>query len=56
MAAAGWMPAQGTMACACTARPGGQPGESDCAAIPQKALARGADIARLVNCTQTTPA
>ena len=48
-AAVHWMRAKGAMPCAYTANLG-QPDESDFDEIPRKALAYGADIARLVDC------
>ena len=48
-AAVHWMRAKGAMPCAYTANLG-QPDESDYDEIPRKALAYGADIARLVDC------
>ena len=48
-AAVHWMRAKGAIPCAYTANLG-QPDETDYEAIPQKALAYGADIARLVDC------
>jgi argininosuccinate synthase len=48
-AAVHWMRARGARPCAYTADLG-QPDESDPAAIPAKALALGAEIARLVDC------
>jgi argininosuccinate synthase len=48
-AAVHWMRAKGAVPCAYTANLG-QPDETDYEAIPQKALAYGADIARLVDC------
>ena len=48
-AAVHWMRARGAKPCAYTADLG-QPDETDVAAIPAKALALGAEIARLVDC------
>ena len=48
-AAVHWMRAKGAIPCAYTANLG-QPDESDYDEIPRKALAYGADIARLVDC------
>ena len=48
-AAVHWMRAKGAIPCAYTAHLG-QPDESDYDEIPKKALAYGADIARLVDC------
>ena len=48
-AAVHWMRAKGAIPCAYTANLG-QPDETDYEAIPQKALAYGADLARLVDC------
>ncbi len=48
-AAVHWMRAKGAVPCAYTANLG-QPDESDYDEIPRKALAYGADIARLVDC------
>jgi len=48
-AAVHWMRAKGAIPCAYTANLG-QPDEADCAAIPGKALAYGAQEARLVDC------
>jgi argininosuccinate synthase len=48
-AAVHWMRAKGAIPCAYTANLG-QPDESDYDAIPRKALAYGADLARLVDC------
>ena len=48
-AAVHWMRARGAVPCAYTANLG-QPDESDYDDIPRKALAYGADIARLVDC------
>ena len=48
-AAVHWMRAKGAIPCAYTANLG-QPDESDYEDIPRKALAYGADIARLVDC------
>ncbi len=48
-AAVHWMRAKGAIPCAYTANLG-QPDESDYEEIPRKALAYGADIARLVDC------
>ncbi len=48
-AAVHWMRAKGVMPCAYTAHLG-QPDETDYDEIPRKALAYGADIARLVDC------
>ena len=48
-AAVHWMRAKGAIPCAYTANLG-QPDESDYSEIPRKALAYGADIARLVDC------
>jgi argininosuccinate synthase len=48
-AAVHWMRAKGAVPCAYTANLG-QPDETDYDAIPKKALAYGADIARLVDC------
>jgi len=48
-AAVHWMRAKGAIPCAYTAHLG-QPDESDYEEIPRKALAYGADIARLVDC------
>ena len=48
-AAVHWMRAKGAVPCAYTAHLG-QPDESDYDEIPRKALAYGADIARLVDC------
>ena len=48
-AAVHWMRAKGAVPCAYTANLG-QPDETDYEAIPKKALAYGADIARLVDC------
>ncbi len=48
-AAVHWMRAKGAIPCAYTANLG-QPDEVDCAAIPGKALAYGAQEARLVDC------
>jgi argininosuccinate synthase len=48
-AAVHWMRAKGAIPCAYTAHLG-QPDESDYDEIPRKALAYGADIARLVDC------
>jgi argininosuccinate synthase len=48
-AAVHWMRARGAVPCAYTADLG-QPDETDVAAIPAKALAYGAEIARLVDC------
>ena len=48
-AAVHWMRQKGAIPCAYTANLG-QPDESDYEAIPKKALAYGADIARLVDC------
>jgi argininosuccinate synthase len=48
-AAVHWMRARGAVPCAYTADLG-QPDETDVAAIPKKALAYGAEIARLVDC------
>jgi argininosuccinate synthase len=48
-AAVHWMRAKGAVPCAYTANLG-QPDESDYEEIPRKALAYGADIARLIDC------
>ena len=48
-AAVHWMRAKGAIPCAYTAHLG-QPDESDYDEIPRKALAYGAEIARLVDC------
>jgi argininosuccinate synthase len=48
-AAVHWMRARGALPCAYTANLG-QPDESDYAAIPQRALALGAEHARLIDC------
>jgi len=48
-AAVHWMRARGALPCAYTANLG-QPDESDYAAIPQRALALGAERARLIDC------
>ena len=48
-AAVHWMRAKGAVPCAYTANLG-QPDESDYEAIPKKALAYGAETARLVDC------
>ena len=48
-AAVHWMRANGAIPCAYTAHLG-QPDESDYDEIPRKALAYGAEIARLVDC------
>jgi len=48
-AAVHWMRAKGAIPCAYTANLG-QPDESDYDEIPRKALAYGADIARLIDC------
>src|SRR5262245_66164958 len=48
-AAVHWMRAKGAIPCAYTAHLG-QPDESDYADIPRKALAYGAEVARLVEC------
>ena len=48
-AAVHWMRAKGAIPCAYTAHLG-QPDETDYDEIPRKALAYGADIARLVDC------
>ncbi|MEO8298953.1 MAG: argininosuccinate synthase [Burkholderiales bacterium] len=48
-AAVHWMRAKGAVPCAYTAHLG-QPDESDYDEIPRKALAYGADIARLIDC------
>jgi argininosuccinate synthase len=48
-AAVHWMRAKGAIPCAYTANLG-QPDESDYEDIPRKALAYGADIARLIDC------
>ena len=48
-AAVHWMRAKGAIPCAYTAHLG-QPDESDYDEIPRKALAYGADIARLIDC------
>jgi len=48
-AAVHWMRAKGAVPCAYTANLG-QPDESDYDEIPRKALAYGADIARLIDC------
>ncbi|HRD83833.1 MAG TPA: argininosuccinate synthase, partial [Rubrivivax sp.] len=48
-AAVHWMRARGATPCAYTAHLG-QPDESDYDEIPRKALAYGAEIARLVDC------
>ena len=48
-AAVHWMRAHGAIPCAYTANLG-QPDEADYDAIPKKALAYGAEIARLVDC------
>jgi argininosuccinate synthase len=48
-AAVHWMRAKGAIPCAYTANLG-QPDESDYEEIPRKALAYGADIARLIDC------
>ncbi len=48
-AAVHWMRSKGAIPCAYTAHLG-QPDESDYDAIPRKALAYGADLARLVDC------
>ena len=50
-AAVHWMRAKGAIPCAYTANLG-QPDESDYDEIPRKALAYGAEIARLVDCRQ----
>jgi len=48
-AAVHWMRAKGAIPCAYTANLG-QPDESDYEDIPRKALAYGADVARLIDC------
>ncbi|MDQ5898036.1 MAG: argininosuccinate synthase, partial [Pseudomonadota bacterium] len=48
-AAVHWMRAKGAVPCAYTANLG-QPDESDYEDIPRKALAYGAEIARLIDC------
>ena len=48
-AAVHWMRARGALPCAYTAKLG-QPDESDYASIPQRALALGAEHARLIDC------